>query len=748
METASIKDTINEKLDKLEKNRYVNSESTIELGLEIYSLCVEANHETGMALASFCVGQAYLHMSKYEKAMGYLIDSINLSQRQGICDLQVLAYINIGNAYFDIGEYEKSLDYYNSAENLTKIFAHSNNYYKNISFEFYASKIYNNIGEIYRVLRCYEDAIIYYNLSLDIERKMNSQDTFGIVLSNLGYVEYHLGNYDKALEYLTESLTCLVNNDYKIGIVEAYGLFALIHEKKANYEESERYFSEAIDISSEISYIYGKIELLLDFSNFLENIGKREAAIDKVDEAYIISVDNKMYAKTLEICKRAISLYEQTNDINSANKYYMLYFENERKLEPLELENRARNLKTKVKLDSLEKENKTILEKSEVLRRKAEDLKESIEKISIISELGEKITTTLNLNEIYEMLYRSIQIIMQADTFGVGIYNGSSKAIEFPYLIENKVRTERDQVQFDNEASMSVRCLKDKKIIVMNDMNNEYLNYVDKVIYITDNKVNDVLKSAIYCPLIIDNNLIGVMTVQTYEENSFTKLIIEMIKALSSYAAIAINNAMKSMSLLVEVEQRRKFQIELQNINNKLIYLSENDGLTDIPNRRKFDTIITEEWNKALANKTSIALIIFDIDCFKQYNDNYGHTNGDSCLINISKELTQSLVKGYFAARYGGDEFVIVLPDTMLEDAIRYGENLRNNIEKLALIHEFSKVKEFVTIAVGVTSLVPTPQYTIIEFIRQADKALYKAKNKGRNQVIGVNYKSTRQKTV
>ena len=160
-------------LDNLEKNTNINSEKTIELGLKVYSLCSEENYEVGMAFSLLRIGKSYFNMSKYEKAMPYLFDSINLSQKQSICDLQLLAYLSMGDIYFDIGEYEKSLDYYNSAEKLSKIFIYSKNYYKNVSFEFYAAKIYNNIGEIYRVLKCYEDAIIYYNLADNLDRKLN-----------------------------------------------------------------------------------------------------------------------------------------------------------------------------------------------------------------------------------------------------------------------------------------------------------------------------------------------------------------------------------------------------------------------------------------------------------------------------------------------------------------------------------------------------------------------------------------------
>ena len=129
-------------------------------------------------------------------------------------------------------------------------------------------------------------------------------------------------------------------------------------------------------------------------------------------------------------------------------------------------------------------------------------------------------------------------------------------------------------------------------------------------------------------------------------------------------------------------------------------------------------------------------MIIFDIDCFKQYNDNYGHIDGDSCLISISKELSKSLVKDYFAARYGGDEFVIILPDTDIDQAKEYGENLRHNVERLALTHKFSKVKDIVTVTLGVSSVIPNSDISITEFIKQADTALYEAKKTGRNRTI------------
>lgn len=180
-----------------------------------------------------------------------------------------------------------------------------------------------------------------------------------------------------------------------------------------------------------------------------------------------------------------------------------------------------------------------------------------------------------------------------------------------------------------------------------------------------------------------------------------------------------------------EVKQRTA---DLNEAKRQLEELSHTDGLTKIPNRRCFDEKIELEWHKAIRDNTRIGLMMIDIDHFKLYNDSYGHLSGDQCLREVAQALSQTLNRDKdTVARYGGEEFVVILPDT--RDCISPAKRCQYNIERLNLPHKMSTTSEFVTVSVGVTSTYPQKDSDIMDFISQADMALYEAKNTGRNKV-------------
>ena len=178
------------------------------------------------------------------------------------------------------------------------------------------------------------------------------------------------------------------------------------------------------------------------------------------------------------------------------------------------------------------------------------------------------------------------------------------------------------------------------------------------------------------------------------------------------------------------VEQRT---LALEQANDKLEALSYTDGLTGIANRRNFDRMLAQEWNRGQRAGTPLALVLLDVDHFKHFNDHYGHLAGDGCLRSLARVLVQAGRRaGELPARYGGEEFVVLLPDAGWDDALETARRIQKDVWSLALPHAETS-PGIVTVSLGVASLVPSRQHMPEELVRQADSALYRAKQSGRN---------------
>jgi diguanylate cyclase (GGDEF)-like protein len=196
-----------------------------------------------------------------------------------------------------------------------------------------------------------------------------------------------------------------------------------------------------------------------------------------------------------------------------------------------------------------------------------------------------------------------------------------------------------------------------------------------------------------------------------------------------------------SFVLLVLLVENGRLYARLVAGQNELERLSTADPLTAIANRRAFDDALDAEWRRALRSRTPLALLLVDVDCFKPFNDTYGHVAGDQCLRAIAKVLASGGRRaGETIARYGGDEFAILLPGTDLAKASVLARRLRDEVVALALPNENSTVAAQVTISIGVAALLVTaetnrllPGPTLL--VEAADRALYAAKLAGRNQV-------------
>jgi len=207
---------------------------------------------------------------------------------------------------------------------------------------------------------------------------------------------------------------------------------------------------------------------------------------------------------------------------------------------------------------------------------------------------------------------------------------------------------------------------------------------------------------------------------------------IELIARLRYHSAAYINKLQRDDAY----RALRASQIKLEELNMQLLKLANLDGLTGLANRRHFDERFADEWVRALRNRRPLTLIMFDIDLFKLYNDKFGHLEGDECLKRIARSVQEIASRpADTVARYGGEEFVVLLPETDSSGAIQVAEKIRTEVENLHLPNPDSTVSPYVTISLGVTTIMPAPNADPGDCIKLVDEALYRAKNAGRNRL-------------
>ena len=188
-------------------------------------------------------------------------------------------------------------------------------------------------------------------------------------------------------------------------------------------------------------------------------------------------------------------------------------------------------------------------------------------------------------------------------------------------------------------------------------------------------------------------------------------------------------------SSVEDISDRKQAEEKLACLYKEMEQLSFQDGLTGIANRRMFDLALDKEWKRAQRDRTPLTLILLDIDHFKQYNDYYGHLQGDECLKQIAKALNGVSKRAIdLIGRYGGEEFFLLLPETNEIQAVQLAEQCFSAIKQQKLLHATSTVSDVVTVSAGIHTTIPLEEFQSSTLIEAADKLLYQAKQKGRNR--------------
>ncbi|GAB4480777.1 MAG: hypothetical protein Kow0088_22550 [Anaerolineales bacterium] len=223
------------------------------------------------------------------------------------------------------------------------------------------------------------------------------------------------------------------------------------------------------------------------------------------------------------------------------------------------------------------------------------------------------------------------------------------------------------------------------------------------------------IQSEIAVPLIVANQCVGVLDLESEQSNAFTQEDLELLELIASSAAIAIHNA--------RIHQEQQL-------------LATTDGLTGLLNRRKFFEVANTEIERARRFNHPLSILMMDLDHFKDYNDTFGHLSGDELLVQVANELRSSLREFDTLARYGGDEFVLLLPEVNQNSAKDIAQRLISIVENMKVtVNSANNDPIYLTMSVGVATF-PERGDNVHSLIKAADRALYQAKEAGRNRYI------------
>lgn len=231
------------------------------------------------------------------------------------------------------------------------------------------------------------------------------------------------------------------------------------------------------------------------------------------------------------------------------------------------------------------------------------------------------------------------------------------------------------------------------------------------------------VKAALVVPIAQEQQIWGVLLVHYHQEHAWASDEMTVLLRIVDQLAIAI--------------QHSTLHEQLQDANRMLQQVANTDGLTQLANRRRFDEYFVQEWARSQREDSPLSFLLCDIDYFKQYNDHYGHPQGDWCLQQVAQGISSVINRpADLVARYGGEEFAVLLPQTSSEGAIRVAQNIQQVMQELKIPHDAVAAGYTLTLSIGITSVHASKYLRPQDLIESADCALYDAKSSGRNRYV------------
>lgn len=496
-------------------------------------------------------------------------------------------------------------------------------------------------------------------------------------------IEMNIGDANKALELLFKSLKIDKMYGTSFFSTEISKLIACAYVKLNEYDKADEYFSLAYDLSIQNKLLYEQCEVLLEWGKFKIMSNMDDYALKYLNEAICISKKHKFYRIIRSSSECLYNYYKNLDHYENTLKYLEIYIQ----VDDLIHKN------TTLKFDNSTDE--TVLHK--ILHDKTE----------LLSNLGQKLISILNIDEMFKVISSEINNLLEIDYFGISLYTEEDNRIIDRFTTDGRLNI-KGPIATKNYSVFIAHCIKNKKTMVIDNVLKEY----KKITKNSEDIKNIKMLSRIYVPLVIKDKVIGVIYVKNFKESAYDLGDINILKIVANYVAVSLKNA-----------------VEYAKMEQMAVY----DSLTGFLTKQE----IIKEGNQIVAdykkNKKSFCILMLDLDDFKHINDTYGHVAGDTALKLVTQTISKLIRVSDVIGRYGGDEFLLVCNNITKKNCVRLAERIRSTVENTIFVLENNACVKL-TLSIGVYEYC-NEELSFLEGVNFSDLTMYKAKKSNKNVV-------------
>ncbi|WP_108126624.1 diguanylate cyclase domain-containing protein [Saccharospirillum mangrovi] len=624
-------------------------------------------------------------------------------------------------------------------------------------------RICNGIGMAYYNLGRYGLAERYYERSLELNQQVGNSNGIFAALLNQALLHFQTDDLDTAERLLNQALGSDTREVSLENLGEAALLQANLHSKRSAFDDALLGCRAALKFAQQLNYWHLEIQALIAVARCQRLQGR----LVESETTLLVTIDHPEFdregvsglAAYLELAKvrasqgrfalavtalrtglkrpglpafsllqlRALEVLsvclEEGGKYQAAMRVMRRALDFERKLQDQDMRRQFEVRQLQAKIDEQRLEH-------EITDHENRLLKATQARLHLINDLSRELASTLALEEIAPKLYEIVSERLDVHFVSLALNRPRERAVEFVSIIDNGKAVPRYCIPYKVHDSRAVRTACTGEPIVVGDESEK-----PGISWIGDSQI--MPRSQLFMPLIHNHQVLGLFSLQSRFANRFSQEELELLKSLAPFVAITLSNAV-SHQRLFELNQaltHEKTQIEAA--RERIEHMAHHDTLTGLPNRRLLSEFVDVKIRDCAERRCTFYLVYIDLDGFKPVNDRYGHRIGDQVLVLLGKRLSQSLRKADFAARVGGDEFIIIIdemrPDKQVGDFIKrllsvIEEPLRIGDETLSL-----------SASIGVAWYDQHGQ-SLDDLMHHADQAMYDIKRSGKG---GVAFAST-----